>query len=117
MLGKGKMNKIYCCEAMMTAVGIRNVLPSAISPQVSPFENVFHSKLDINTMRVFGSLCYAHIAMKKGRKLEDSVLRCTLLRYAKQNKVYRLLDITTGYCPLTQRDIRRARCRMTRMSK
>ena len=96
MLGEANMDKLYWCEAMMTAVDIRNVLPSAPSPKACPFETLFHRKPSINVMRVFGSLCYAHIAKEKRRKLDDSGLRSRFLGYAKQNKAYRLLDDTTG---------------------
>ncbi|CAI5712611.1 unnamed protein product [Peronospora destructor] len=96
MLSEAKMNKVYWCEAMMTAVDIRNVLPSASSTNASPFELVFKRKPRINLMRVFGSLCYAHIAKAKRSKLDDSGVRCLLLGYAKQHKAYRLLDASTG---------------------
>ena len=96
MLGEAKMDKLYWCEAMMTAVDFRNVLLSASSPKASPFETLFHRKPSINVMQVFGSLCYAHIAKEKRRKLDDSGLRSRFLGYAKQNKAYRLLDDNTG---------------------
>ena len=62
----------------------------------TPFETVFHRKPSIIVMRVFGSLCYAHIAKAKRSKLDDSGLRCRFLGYAKQSKAYRLPYVTTG---------------------
>ena len=44
MLIESKMDKTYWCEAMMTAVDICNVLPSASSSISSPFDMVFKRK-------------------------------------------------------------------------
>ena len=41
VLSEAKMDKTFWCKAMLTAVNIRNILPSASSPNVSPFELVF----------------------------------------------------------------------------
>lgn len=61
MLSDAKMDKMYWCEAMLTAVDIRNVLPNASSLEASPFAIVFKRRPHVDSMRVFGSLCYAHI--------------------------------------------------------
>ena len=95
MLSDAKMDKAYWCEAMLTAVDIRNVLPNASSPKESPFESVFKRIPNIELMRVFGSVCYAHIAKAKRTKLDDSGVRCLFLGYSKQHKAYRLLDART----------------------
>ena len=58
ILSEAKMDKTYWCEAILTAVDIRNVLLSASSPSSSPFEMVFKRKPSIELLRVFGSLCY-----------------------------------------------------------
>ena len=89
-------SKTYWCEAMMTAVDIRNVLPSASSSISSPIEMVFKRKPRIDLLRVFGSLCYSHIRKANRSKLDTSGVRCVLLGYAKQHKAYRLLNTTTG---------------------
>ena len=47
-------------------------------------------------MRVFGSICYAHVAKAKRTKLDDSGVCCLLLGYSKQRKAYRLLNASTG---------------------
>ena len=96
MLRKAKMDKLYWCEAMMTAMVIRNALPSASSPKSSPFEIMFKRKPRLEQMRVFGSLGYAHIPKTKRTKLDDSGVRCKLLGYSKQHKAYRLLNASTG---------------------
>uniref|UniRef100_A0AAV1V3K5 Integrase catalytic domain-containing protein n=1 Tax=Peronospora matthiolae TaxID=2874970 RepID=A0AAV1V3K5_9STRA len=96
MLSESKMDKTFWCEAMLTAVDILNVLPRASSPNLSPFEMVFKRKPRMDIMRVFGSLCYAHIPKQNRNKLDPSGLRCMLLGYAKQHKAYRLLNTATG---------------------
>ena len=96
MLSEAKMSRIYWCEAMMTAVDIRNILPSASNPSSSPFQLIFKRKPRIEHMRVFGSRCYAHVAKTTRGKLDDSGSRCRFLGYAKQHKAYRLLNVKTG---------------------
>ena len=96
MLSDARMSKVYWCEALMTAANTRNLLPSASSPKSSPFELVFRRKPRVDVLRVFGSLCYAHIAKTKRSKLADSGVRCRLLGYFKEHKAYRLLDASTG---------------------
>lgn len=77
MLSEAKMSKVYWCEAMMTAVDIRNVLPNSSSPNASPFELVFKRKPRIHHMRVFGSQCYAHVAKATRGKLDNSTQSST----------------------------------------
>uniref|UniRef100_A0AAV1UZ15 Integrase catalytic domain-containing protein n=1 Tax=Peronospora matthiolae TaxID=2874970 RepID=A0AAV1UZ15_9STRA len=96
MLSESKMDKTFWCEAMLTAVDILNVLPRASSPNLSPFEMAFKRKPRMDIMRVFGSLCYAHIPKQNRNKLYLSGVRCIILGYAKQHKAYRLLNTATG---------------------
>ena len=53
----------------MTDVNIRNVLTSNSSPRVSPFEMLFKRKPRLKSLRMFGSLCYAHIDKTKRKNL------------------------------------------------
>ena len=82
------MGKVYWCEAMTTAADIRNLLPSTSSTKASPFELAFRRKPRVEVLRVFGSLCYAHISKTKRSKLADSGVRCQLLGYSKEDKAY-----------------------------
>uniref|UniRef100_A0AAV1TKQ0 Reverse transcriptase Ty1/copia-type domain-containing protein n=1 Tax=Peronospora matthiolae TaxID=2874970 RepID=A0AAV1TKQ0_9STRA len=90
------MDKAYWCEAMLTAVDIYNVVPHASSPKASPFEILFKRKPQIDSLRVFDSLRYVHVTKAKRTKIDDSGVRCLLLGYSKQHKVYRLLNASTG---------------------
>ena len=83
-----RMGKVYWCEAMTTAVDIRNLLPSASSPKAHPYELVFRRKPRVEVLRVFGNMCYAHIAKTKRSNLVDSGVRCQLLGYSKEHKAY-----------------------------
>ena len=79
MLSEAHMNKTYQCEAMLTTVDIGNVLPSASSPNSSPFDMVFKHKPRLGLLWVFGSLCYAHIDKTNLNKLDEPGLRCQFL--------------------------------------
>ncbi|KAE9016351.1 Retrovirus-related Pol polyprotein from transposon TNT 1-94 [Phytophthora fragariae] len=96
MLKESELDKAYWCEAMMTAVDIRNVLPNTSNPHSSPFELVFKRKPRLDHMRVFGTECYARVPKQKRKKLDDTGMQCVFLGYAKQRKAYRLLSVSDG---------------------
>ena len=79
MLNESGLDRSYWCEAMMTAVDIRNVLPNASNPHSCPFEMVFERMPYMKHMRMFGCECYAHVAKQTRKKLDDTDVLCYLL--------------------------------------
>uniref|UniRef100_A0AAV1T1Z0 Integrase catalytic domain-containing protein n=1 Tax=Peronospora matthiolae TaxID=2874970 RepID=A0AAV1T1Z0_9STRA len=54
MLHHAKLHKCFWAEAAMTAVYVKNRLPSPKFPHKTPFEIVYNSKPSVKHMRVFG---------------------------------------------------------------
>ena len=80
----------------MTAVYVKNRLPSPKISHKTPFEIVYNSKPSVKHMRVFG--CQAYILTPKEKRLKwDPKARAGLfLGYEEVSKAYRVYDIEAG---------------------
>ncbi|POM64564.1 Integrase catalytic core protein [Phytophthora palmivora] len=67
MLHYAGLDKCFWAEAAMTAIYIKNRLPSPKSPDKTPFEIVYKSKPSVKHMRVFG--CRTYILTPKEKRL------------------------------------------------
>ena len=96
MLHHAKLDKCFWGEAAMTAIYVKNRLPSPKIPHKTPFEILYNSKPSIKHMRVFG--CQAYILTPKEKRLKwDPKARAGLfLGYEEGSKAYRLYDIEAG---------------------
>uniref|UniRef100_A0AAV1VC82 Polyprotein n=1 Tax=Peronospora matthiolae TaxID=2874970 RepID=A0AAV1VC82_9STRA len=96
MLHHAKLDKCFWAEAAMTAVYVKNRLPSPKIPHKTPFEIVYNSKPSVKHMRVFG--CQAYILTPKEKRLKwDPKARAGLfLGYEEVSKAYRVYDIEAG---------------------
>ena len=97
MLKDSGLDKTYWCDAMMTAMDIRNLLPTSSNKSSSPFEMKFKKKPQINHMRVFGEPCYAHIPTEKRQKLDETGVKFYFLGYENHHKAYLLLNENTYF--------------------
>uniref|UniRef100_A0AAV1U369 Integrase catalytic domain-containing protein n=1 Tax=Peronospora matthiolae TaxID=2874970 RepID=A0AAV1U369_9STRA len=96
MLHHAKLDKCFWAEAAMTAVYVKNRLPSPKIPHKTPFEIVYNSKPSVKHMRIFG--CQAYILTPKEKRLKwDPKARAGLfLGYEEVSKAYRVYDIEAG---------------------
>uniref|UniRef100_A0AAV1TDK8 Integrase catalytic domain-containing protein n=1 Tax=Peronospora matthiolae TaxID=2874970 RepID=A0AAV1TDK8_9STRA len=104
MLHHAKLDKCFWAEAAMTAVYVKNRLPSPKIPHKTPFEIVYNSKPSVKHMRVFG--CQAYILTPKEKRLKwDPKARAGLfLGYEEVSKAYRVYDIEAGQV-MVSRDV------------
>ena len=58
MLSDSKLPKRFWAEALSTAVYLRNRSPTRAVQKMTPFE----AWTNVGHLKVFGSLCYSHIA-------------------------------------------------------
>ncbi|KAG2987004.1 Retrovirus-related Pol polyprotein from transposon TNT 1-94 [Phytophthora cactorum] len=96
MLHHAKLDKCFWAEAAMTAIYVKNRLPSPKIEHKTPFDIVFKSKLSVKHMRAFG--CRTYILTPKGKRLKwNPKARAGLfLGYEEVSKAYRLYDIEAG---------------------
>ena len=96
MLKDSGMDKKYWAEAIKTAAYVRNCLPCDSNQGKSPMESTLDQKPDLESLRVFGCICYAHVPKQKRSKLSDTATKCRMLGYAENQKAYRVMDISNG---------------------
>ena len=59
---------------------------------MTPFEAWIGMKPNVDHLRVFGSICYAHIHKSDRKKLDPKARKTILLGYGETVKGYRLYD-------------------------
>jgi hypothetical protein len=96
MLQDAKLDKKYWAEAIITASDIRNALVNSSNNKITPYELATGQVRKYDTMRVFGSICYAHIPKQKRHKLDNTSIKCKMLGYLSNQSGYRLLEVDTG---------------------
>src|ERR1700722_18658096 len=74
----------------------RNQIPTQFTEGKSPQELWTGAKPDLSRLRVFGSICYAHITDDTRSKLDANSVKCRMLGYAEDSKAYRLQVIGNG---------------------
>ncbi|CAL9026855.1 unnamed protein product [Prunus brigantina] len=85
----------FWAEAVNTAVYVLNRSPTKALDKKTPFEAYSGRKPGLKHLRVFGSLCYAHVPNPQRQKLDLASKRCVFLGYGSCEKGYRLYNITT----------------------
>ena len=93
MLSDFKLPKRFWAEALSTAVYLRNRSPTRAVQKMTPFEAWTKEKPDVGHLKVFGSLCYSHIAKDERQKLDVKARECVMLGYGTETKAYRLYDL------------------------
>jgi hypothetical protein len=84
-------------EAALTAVHVINRLPSSVIGNVSPFERLYLTTPDYNSLKVFGCACFVLLQPHEYTKLEPRARLCCFLGYGTEHKGYRCWD------PISQR--------------
>ena len=93
MLSESKMPKQFWAEALSTATYLRNLSPTKAVKDITPYEAWSSIKPDVQHLRVFGSICYAHIHKTERQKLDPKSRKAMLLGYGDKVKGYRLYDL------------------------
>ncbi|CAL9007544.1 unnamed protein product [Prunus brigantina] len=96
MMFEKSMPLEFWAEAVNTAVYILNRCPTKALDKKTPFEAYSGRKPGIKHLRIFGSLCYAHVPNQQRQKLDLTSKRCVFLGYGSCEKGYRLYNIATG---------------------
>ncbi|KAI5343079.1 hypothetical protein L3X38_010955 [Prunus dulcis] len=86
----------FWAEAVNTSVYIFNRCPTKALNNRTPFEAYSGRKPGVKHLKVFGSLCYAHIPSQQRQKLDLTSKRCIFLGYGSCEKGYRLYSLETG---------------------
>ncbi|CAL2258981.1 unnamed protein product [Prunus armeniaca] len=96
MMFEKKMPLEFWAEAVNIVVYILNRCPTKALDKKTPFEAYSGRKPGIKHLRVFGSLCYAHVPNQQRQKLDLASTRCVFLGYGSCEKGYKLYNIASG---------------------
>uniref|UniRef100_A0AAV1TF55 Integrase catalytic domain-containing protein n=1 Tax=Peronospora matthiolae TaxID=2874970 RepID=A0AAV1TF55_9STRA len=96
MLHHAKLEKCFWAEAAMTAIYVKNRLPSPNVMHKTPFEIVHNSKQNVKHMWVFGCQVYILKPKEKRLKWDPKARTGIFLGYEEASKAYRVYDIEAG---------------------
>ena len=102
MLHYAKLDKCFWAEAAMTAIYIKNRLPSPNIQDQTPFEIVYGSKPSVKHMRVFGCRAYMLTPKEKRLKWDPKSREGLFMGYEEVSKAYRVYDIEAGRVMITR---------------
>lgn len=94
MLVSVGLKNVFWAEVVMTIAYLINRCPSTALGMITPKEVWSGHPSDLDKLRVFGSVTYAHIRQEK---IEPGALRCMFLGYLKGVKAYRLWFLEPGH--------------------
>ncbi|CAI6343265.1 unnamed protein product [Macrosiphum euphorbiae] len=93
LLLQSNLSKEMWGEAVLTAAYLGNRLPTHANIKKTPVELWTGSKPNLNNIRIFGCVAFAHIPDQLRRKLDSKSKRCIFVGYTKNG--YRLWDPLT----------------------
>ena len=102
LLHHAKLDKCFWAEAAMTAIYVKNRLPSPKIPDMTPFEMVCKSKPSVKHMRVFGCQAYILTPSEKRLKWDPKARVGIFVGYEEVSKAYRVFDIEAGQVIITR---------------
>ena len=77
------LGKRYRCEGIVIAADIRSILPNSSSKGLIYFELAFKRTPYAEHMRVFGTVGYVQLTIRRRKKLDDFRTKCYRVGYAK----------------------------------
>jgi len=93
LMAEKKLPKNFWAEAVYTAVYLLNMLPTRAVQGKTPLEAWSGMKPSAKHLKVFGSICYTHVADAKRSKLDDKAEMGIFLGYAANSKGYRVFNL------------------------
>ncbi|CAH0486490.1 unnamed protein product [Peronospora farinosa] len=96
MLHYAKLEKCFWAEAAMTAIYIKNRLPSPKCQDQTPFEIINGHQPSVKNMRVFGCRAYVLTPKEKRFKWDPKARKGLFMEYEEVSKAYRIYDIEAG---------------------
>uniref|UniRef100_A0AAV1TLF5 Integrase catalytic domain-containing protein n=1 Tax=Peronospora matthiolae TaxID=2874970 RepID=A0AAV1TLF5_9STRA len=96
MLHHAKLDKCFWAEAAMTAIYVKNRLPSPKVVKKTPFEIVYNLKPSVKHMRTFGCQTYILTPKENRFKWDPKARAGIFVGYEEVSKAYRVYDIEAG---------------------
>lgn len=92
---QARLPSTFWGESILTATHLINYTPSQVLHGKTPYELLFGKKPDLDQLRVFGCLCFAHRKARDKDKFGDRSRRCIFVGYPYGKKAWSLYDLET----------------------
>ncbi|KAL9228263.1 hypothetical protein vseg_003863 [Gypsophila vaccaria] len=83
-------------ECVVTAAYLINRTPTHVLNGQTPYELLYGERPILDSIRVFGSLCYVHNKERPKDKFGEKGRRCVFIGYPSTKKGWRVYDLKTG---------------------
>ncbi|CAA7018786.1 unnamed protein product [Microthlaspi erraticum] len=83
-------------ECVLSACHLINRTPTPLLGGKTPYELLFGAPPDLDSLRVFGCLCYAHKQLRDKDKFAERSRKCAFMGYPYGKKGWYLYDLDTG---------------------
>ncbi|XP_057454807.1 uncharacterized protein LOC130746255 [Lotus japonicus] len=93
LLFQSKLPKKMWCYFVLHVVFLMNRIPSKLLKNKSPYELLYQEAVDLEMMKVFGSLCFANNLANNRSKLDPRARKSIFLGYKQGMKGYVLMDL------------------------
>jgi hypothetical protein len=90
MLHENELPKEFWAEAANTTVFLQNRLLPKFLEDKTPFEVRYGYKSSLNFLKVFGSVCFAHIPQVKRDKPDKKAISSIFMGYSSVSKAYKV---------------------------
>jgi len=96
-LKEASLPKTLWFKASVAAVFVRNRgTNSFLKLKTTPYEKRYGTKSTVENLKVYGCLCFAHVAKEKRNKLDDNAITSISVGYSTQSRGYELYDLEQG---------------------
>ncbi|KAF2353386.1 Integrase catalytic core [Trinorchestia longiramus] len=92
MLSDSKLPKTFWAVAVSTAVYVKNRSPTSAHKNLTPYQALNGHKPNVQHLRTFGCMAYAHVPKDEREKLDSKSKTCGLLGYGRGTKGFRLYN-------------------------
>jgi hypothetical protein len=96
LLFQASMPPSYWVEALSTATGLLNILPTKTLAFSTPHLALHGTPPVYDHLRVFGCKCYPNLSATTSHKLAPRSALCVFLGYSDHHKGYRCLDLSSN---------------------
>lgn len=96
LLFQAKLPVTFWGESILTASHLINRTPFVVLNGSTPYELLHSSKPSLDSLRVFGCLCYAHRRPRNRDKFSDRSRKCLFVGYPYGKKAWKLYDIESN---------------------
>lgn len=92
LLAQASMPLKFWWDAFLTSANLINGLPTDVLAGKSPMELLLKKSLDLNSLKIFGCVCYPYLRPFNAQKFQFHTNRCVYLGFSSVHKGYKCLN-------------------------